>query len=117
MHIVDNGKEHIVFTQISKETVMYSLDKCKILFTQDVMLAENKKAQMIIVEKDNASRIISDRVGIEIRPADRAFIHTVDAKFVQGQEILVGFIQDKEVKNITLFPCMVTDIIPNGYLS
>jgi hypothetical protein len=55
-------------------------------------------------------------VDVAVRPADRVFIHTVDAKFVQAQEILVGLIQDEQVKDVTLFPCRVMDIIPNGYL-
>lgn len=117
MHIIDNGKEHIVFAQISEETTILPIESCEVLFKQEVMLAENnQKAQLVVVKKDDPSRIISDRVSVEIRPADRAFIHTVDAKFVQGQEILVGFIQNEQMKEITLFPCRVMDIVPNGYL-
>lgn len=117
MHTIDTGKEHIVFTQISEETIILPLDSCEILFEQDVVLSEdNQKAKLLIIKKDDPSEIISKRVSIAVRPADRAFIHTVDKKFVQMQEILVGFIQDEQVKDITLFPCRVMDIIPNGYL-
>ena len=117
MHTIDTGKEHMVFTQISEETTILPIDTCEILFKQEVVLSENnQKAQLFIVKKDDPSELISKRVSISVRPADRAFIHTVDSKFVQAQEILVGFVQDEQVKDITLFPCRVMDIIPNGYL-
>jgi|GEM_PF-2362650 len=117
MQTIDNGKEHVVFTQISEEVSTFSLDTCEILFKQEVVLSENsQKATMVIVKKDDPSKIISKRVDVSIRPADRAFIHTVDEKFVQGQEILVGFITDEQEKETKLFPCRVMDIIPNGYL-
>lgn len=117
MHIIDNGKEHIVFTEMNEEVVSLPIDTCEILFQQDIVLSENnQKAQLVIVKKDDPSELISKQVSIAVRPADRAFIHTVDAKFVQGQEILVGFVQDEQVKEVTLFPCRVMDIIPNGYL-
>lgn len=117
MHTIDNGKEHIVFTETNEEAVNLPIDTCEILFKQDVVLSENnQKAQMVIVKKDDPSELISKQVSIAVRPADRAFIHTADAKFVQGQEILVGFIQNEQEKDIALFPCRVMDIIPNGYL-
>ncbi len=117
MHIINNGKEHIVFVQISNEATTRSLDSCEALFRQDVVLDHNdQKAQLIVVKKDDPSVIISNRVSIEIRPADRAFIHTADANFVQGQEILVGMIYDQEAKEVELFLCQVMDIVPNGYL-
>lgn len=117
MHTIDTGKEHVVFTQISDETTILPIDTCEILFKQEVVLSENnQKAQLVIVKKDDPSELISKRVSIAVRPADRAFIHTVDAKFVQGQEILVGVIEDQNAKEVTLFMCMITDIVPNGYL-
>ena len=117
MHIIDTGKEHVVFTQISEETTILPMNTCEILFKQEIVLSEhNQKAQLVIVKKDDPSELISKRVSIAVRPADRAFIHTVDSKLVQAQEILVGFVQDEQVKDITLFPCRVMDIIPNGYL-
>ena len=117
MHIIDNGKETVVYTQILRETTVKNLNDCEILFKQEVVLSENnQQAQLIIVKKDDPSEIISKRVDVSIRPADRAFIHTADAKFVQGQEILVGIVHDEQTKGITLFPCGVMDIIPNGYL-
>lgn len=118
MHAINTGKEHVVFAPISADSVNLLLKECEILFEQDVILSSqnNQKAKMIIVKKDDPSEIISKRVGINIRPADRAFIHSVDCKFVQMQEILVGFVLDENEKEVTLFLCRVTDIIPNGYL-
>jgi hypothetical protein len=117
MHIIETDKEHVVFTEVDGEKVILPIDTCEILFKQDVQLSENnQKAQLIIVKKDDPSKLISERVSIAIRPADRVFIHTIDAKFVQGQQILVGLIVDEKAKEVELFPCMVMDIIPNGYL-
>jgi uncharacterized protein YpmB len=117
MHIIETGREHVVFTQISEETTILPIDTCEILFQQEVVLAENnQKAQLVIVKKDDPSELISKRVSAAVSPAHRAFIHTVDEKFVQTQKILVGFILDEQAKEITLFPCRVMDIIPNGYL-
>ncbi|MCX6754768.1 MAG: hypothetical protein NTU81_03000 [Candidatus Nomurabacteria bacterium] len=117
MHIINTGKEHVVFTQISEETTILPIDTCEILFKQEVVLSENnQKAHLVIIKKDDPSKLISKIESIAVRPANRAFIRTVDAKFVQAQEILVGFIQDEQVKEITLFPCRVIDIVPNGYL-
>ncbi len=117
MHIIDTGKEHVVFTQIPGETKIIPIETCEILFKQEVVLSENnQKVQLVIVKKDNPSELISKRVSIAVRPADRAFIHTTDGNFVQAQEILVGLVQDEQAKDIKLFPCRVMDIVPNGYL-
>lgn len=117
MHIINTGKEHVTFVQTSEDTTTVSMDACEILFRQDVELTENnQKAELVIVKKDDPSELISQRVSIAVRPADKAFIHTVDGNFVQGQQILAGMIEDENAKEITLFTCMVTDIIPNGYL-
>lgn len=115
--MINTGRECVVFTQTSEPLVTSLIDSCEILFTEDVVLTEgNKKVRMIIVKKDEPSELISKMVDVSIRPADRAFIHTVNGKFTQTQKILVGFISDEQDKEVELFPCMVIDIIPNGYL-
>lgn len=117
MHIINTGKEHVTFVQAPGDPIIRSLDSCEILFRQDVELTDNKKkAQLIIVKKDNPSELISRRVDASTRPAGRAFIHTIDGNFVQGQQILAGVIEDDTAKEVTLFTCMVMDITPNGYL-
>lgn len=117
MHIIDTGKEHVTFVQTSEETAFLSLDTCEIIFRQEVILeGNNQKAELVIVKKDNAGILIAERVNASVRPADRAFIHTVDCNFVQAQEILVGMIYNKEAKEVEFFTCKVIDIVPNGYL-
>lgn len=118
MHIIINtGKENVVIVQVSEEATTLPMNKCgDVLFMQDIILTDsNQEAQLFIVQKDDPSTIISERVGIQTRPAERAFIHTVDAMFVQGQEVFVG-IATNEAEEITLFLHSIMDIIPNGYL-
>ena len=70
MHIIDTGKEHVVFTQISEETTILPMNTCEILFKQEIVLSEhNQKAQLVIVKKDDPSELISKRVSIAVRPA------------------------------------------------
>lgn len=117
MHIIDNGKEYVMFTEISEKVLTLKLKTCDILFSQEIMLSENKqKARMVIVKKDEPSELISKRVDRTVRPANRAFIHTVDARFMQGQEILVGIMYDDAQEEVCFIKCMVMDIVPNGYL-
>jgi len=116
MHTINTGKEHVVFAQISDEVTILPIESCEIIFRQDVALENNQKAELIIVKKDDPSKLISQQVTSSVRPADRAFIHSVDRNFTQTQLILVGMVDNGQAKEVTLFTCMVTDIIPNGYL-
>jgi hypothetical protein len=54
MHTINTGKEHVTFTQISEETVVFPIDTCEVLFKQEVVLSKNnQKAQLVIIKKDD----------------------------------------------------------------
>jgi hypothetical protein len=116
MHIIETGKDHVVIQQIEGEIKITPLNICTILFKQEVVLENNQKAKLVVVQEDDPCDLINERTHSSIRPSDRRFIHTDDKKFVQMQKIFVGFIQDYQAKEIELFPCRVIEIVPNGYL-
>lgn len=115
MHIIETGKEHVVFTEIGNSVESLTLTSKNKLLEQEVVLEDGAIGKLIILEKDNPSELISKNISIETPPSLKVFQRTENGKFTIGQKIYVAILKENiEVANF--FTCMIMDIIPNGYL-
>ena len=115
MHIIKTGKEHVVFMETNKPVQNFPINSKNKLFEQDVLLENNSQAKLLILEKDNPSVLISKNISSMTPPSVRVFQRTDKGDFTIGQEIFVAIFQG-EPENADFFTCLITDIIPNGYL-
>lgn len=117
MHIIQTEKAVVCFTETNEQPIALKIQENKILFSQKVALdGTSEEAELIVLQKDDPTVIISARTSSSMAPSAKAFIHTECRNFVQGQTFYAAVVKQRTNDAIDFLPCMVMDIVPNGYL-